>query len=100
MDDIKLFAKNENEREALKHAVRILSHGIWQGKMCHTGNEKWQTTSDRWNGTTKSREDKNAPRKENIQILGHFEGWYHQTSGDERKKLSQENQKATWDNII
>ena len=37
MDDIKLFAKYEKELETLIHALR---------NMCHTSNEKQQTTSD------------------------------------------------------
>ena len=37
MDDIKLFAKNENELETLIHAVRIYSQDIWM----EFGIEKW-----------------------------------------------------------
>ena len=61
MDDIKLFAKNEKELETLIHAVRIYSQGIWMEfgikKMCHAHHEKWQTTYDWRNGTTKSRQN-------------------------------------------
>ena len=61
MDDSKLFAKNLKELETQTHAVRIYSQDvgmkIWQRKICHASNEKWQTTSDGLNGTTKSRQD-------------------------------------------
>ena len=44
MDDIKLFAKNEKERETLVHAVRIYSKDIGMEfgleEMCHVCNEK------------------------------------------------------------
>ena len=58
MDYIKIFAKNEKELETLINAVRVycqdtgMEFGI---KMCHASNEKWQTTSDWRNGSTKSR---------------------------------------------
>ena len=55
MDDMKLFAKNEKELENLIHAGH--QDGIQHRKMCHASNEKWQTTPDRRNGTTKSRQD-------------------------------------------
>ena len=49
MDDIKLFSKNEKELETLIQAVRIYSQDIGMEfgieKMCHSCNEKWQTTS-------------------------------------------------------
>ena len=32
-------------------------NGIWNRKMYHACNEKWQMTYNRRNGTTKSRED-------------------------------------------
>ena len=38
-------------------------NGIWHRKICNARNDKWQTTSDWWNGTTKSRQDQNARRK-------------------------------------
>ena len=61
IDDIKLFAKNEIERETLIHAVRIYiqrhRNGIWHRKICFASNEKWKTTSNWCNGTTKSRQD-------------------------------------------
>ena len=40
--------------------------------MCHASKEKQKTTPDRRNGTAKSRQDYNARRKGNIQILGHL----------------------------
>ena len=43
-------------------------------------HEKWQTTSNWRNRTTKSRQDQNARRKRDLQILGHLGGWHHQTS--------------------
>ena len=60
MDDIKLFAKNEKEQETLIHAVRIYSQDIGMEfgiEKCAMLNEKWQTTSNWRNGTTKSRQD-------------------------------------------
>ena len=57
MNGIKLFAKNEKYLETLSQAVRIQSghrNGIWHWNMCHVSHEKWQTTSDWRNGTTKS----------------------------------------------
>ena len=58
MDDIKLFAKNEKKKmKTLIHTARIYSQGrrnrIWHRKMCHASNEKWQTTSNCWNGNNK-----------------------------------------------
>ena len=47
--------------------------------------KKWQTKSNRRNGNTKSRQNKNARREKNVQILGHLGGWHHQISGDEIK---------------
>ena len=61
MDDIKLFAKNETELETLIHAVRIYSQDIGMefgiGKCAMLVIEKWQTTYDWRNGTTKSRQN-------------------------------------------
>ena len=56
MDDIKLFAKNEEEFETLIHAVRIYSQDKWvefSKEKCSMYNEKRQTTPDGRNGTTK-----------------------------------------------
>ena len=55
--------------------------------MRHTRNEKRETTHDWSNWKTKSRKNKNAQGKENLQILGHIGNWHHQTSADERKNL-------------
>ena len=59
IDDIKLLAKNKKELETLIHAVRIYSQDIGMefGKMCHARHEKWQTTYDWRNRTTKSRQN-------------------------------------------
>ena len=61
MDGIKLFAKNERELETLINAVRIYSQDIVMEfgteKMCHARHEKWKTTCDWRNGTTKSRQN-------------------------------------------
>ena len=51
VDDIKLFAKNEKGLETLIYTVRIYSRDIGM----EFGVKKWQTTSNWWNGTTKSR---------------------------------------------
>ena len=48
-------------------------------------NEKWEMTHDRRNQTAKSRKNKYALRKGNLQILGNIGSWHHQTSGNERK---------------
>ena len=57
MDDIKPFAKNEKELETLIHTVRIYSYvhrnGIWHRKVYNACNEKWQTTANWRDGTTK-----------------------------------------------
>ena len=55
-DDIKLLAKKEKELEALRHTVRIYSQdiGIKFGIEKCAMHEKWQTTYDWQNGTTKS----------------------------------------------
>ena len=55
IDDIKLFAKNEKELEALIQSGH--RNGIWHRKMCNACNEKWQTTCNWRNGTTKSKQD-------------------------------------------
>ena len=60
---------------------------IWHRKMHHAGNEKRQTTPDGWKVTTKSRQNWNVRRKENLLIIGDLERWHLQTGGDERKKL-------------
>ena len=68
MDDIKLFAKNEKELETLIQAGR---------KTRHANNEKWVTTHVERYGTTKSRKNQNARRKENLQILENIENRHH-----------------------
>ena len=60
----------------------------------YASNEKQQTTSDWWNGTTMSRHDKNARKKGNVQILGHLGGWHHQTSQEERTYQKQIDQRT------
>ena len=98
MNDIKLFAKNEKELETRIHTVRIYSQdigdGIWHRKMRSARHEKWQTTSNWRNRTTKSRQDQNARRKRDLQILRNLGGWHHQTSGNEKQNsetISQKN---------
>ena len=56
MDDIKLLAKNEKELETLIQTVRIYSQDIAMefGIMRHACNEKWKTTNDGRNPTSKS----------------------------------------------
>ena len=56
VDDIKHFSKNEKELEALIKTMRIYSQHIGMElgiKMQHACNEKWQTTYDESNRTTK-----------------------------------------------
>ena len=97
MGDIKLFAKNEKGLETVIHAFRIYSLDIGR----EFGIEKCAMLvmkSGKWNGTTKSRQNYNARRKLNLQILGYFGGWHHQTNATERhdpKRISQENKKTT-----
>ena len=97
-DDIKLFAKNENELETLIHTVRIYSRdigmefGIEKCAVLVMKSGKRQLID----GMELPNKDKikNARRKRNLQILGHLGGWHHQTSGNERKnseRISQEN---------
>ena len=54
--------------------------------MFHVNKEKWKTTNDGRNRTTKSRKNQNAKRKENLEILGNIGSGHHQTCGDGRKK--------------
>ena len=41
--------------------------------MCHANNEKWKTTNDRRNRTTKSRKIRMPPKKEMYEYLGILE---------------------------
>ena len=60
LDDIKLFAKNEkkngNSNTRCWNVQSGQRNGIWHRKMCQARHEKWQTTYDWRNGTTKSRQ--------------------------------------------
>ena len=59
------FAKNEKELETLIQTVRIYSQDIGMEfgiKMHYASKERWQTTHDGRNGTTKSRENQNTRR--------------------------------------
>ena len=59
LDYFKLFAKNKKELETLIQGGEKIQpeqrDGIWQRKMRLSCNEKWETTHDRRNGTTKTR---------------------------------------------
>ena len=96
MDDIKVFAKNEKELKTLIHAIRIYSQeigmefGIEKCAIIVMKRGKRHITD----GMDVPNQDKSSRRKRNLQILGHFEGWHHQTNGKERqnsKRISQEN---------
>ena len=66
--------------------------------MSHDSNEKREKTQDRRNWTTKSKQNQNARRKGNLQILANIGSWKHQTSVDERKfflKVSQKKQNTS-----
>ena len=67
MDDIKMFAKNENGWETLMLAVMIYSDDIGMEigdrKMCHANNKKRKMANDGRKRTTKSRKNQNARRK-------------------------------------
>ena len=86
MDDIKLFAKNEKELEILIQAATIYSENIGM----EFGIEKctmlvMKMRNNRRNRTTKSRNNQNTRRKENLQILRNIGSGHHHTSGFERK---------------
>ena len=49
--------------------------------MCHVNNEKWKTTNEGRNRTTKPRKNQIVQRKGNLQILGNIGSRQHQTSG-------------------
>ena len=62
--------------------------------MCHVRHEKWQTTLTDGIEQPKSRQDQNARRKRDQQILRNLGGRHDQTSGNEKqnsKRISQEN---------
>ena len=107
MDDIKLFAKNEKELVTLIHAVRIYSQdigmefGIQKCAMLVMKSGKRHMTE----GMELPNHDKirTHEKKWNLQILGDLGGWHHQTSANERhdpKRISQENEKTTWDKTL
>ena len=71
--------------------------------MCYVSNEKREMTHDRRNRKTDSSEYQNIQKKESLQIIGNIGSWHHKTNGKEGKKekrVSQKNQKATWDKPI
>ena len=55
--------------------------------MCSARHEKWQSTSNWRNRTTKSRQDQNARRKRDLQIVRNLGGRHHQTSRNEKQNL-------------
>ena len=73
MDNIKLFAKNEQELETLKQRIRIYSQeiGIKFGieKCAMLIMKKGNNGMDR---TVRSRKNQNTWRKGNLQVLGNF----------------------------
>ena len=89
MDDIKLFAKNEEELETLKQAVRIYSEEIGM----KLSIEKWARLIMK-SGKQEMTEGIKLPNQEkirtlregNLQILGNIRSGHHQTCEDERKK--------------
>ena len=60
-------------------------NGIWHRKMGQASNKKRLTKPDGRNRTTKSKQDLNAQRNGNLEILGHFGSRHHQTSVNEKK---------------
>ena len=86
MDDIRLFAKNENEQETLIHTVRIYSQdigmefGIEKCAMLVMKSGKRHMTG----GMELPNHDRIRTLEENetLQILGHLRGWQHQTSAN------------------
>ena len=88
MDDIELFAKNENELETLiqnKNTQSGYRNGIWYRKICHDNNEKRKKINTGRNRTTKSREHQNSWHEGNLPVLRNIGSRNHQTSGDENK---------------
>ena len=73
MDDLKLFAKSEDQLESLINTVRILSddihnNGIWIIKVCYFDYEKRKDAKNRRNhgNTVKSLEEGTAYKYLNI----------------------------------
>ena len=82
---LKIWRENRiNNNENIQSRYR---NGIRHQKMRHASNEKWGTTHDRKNRTTKSRKNQNARRKGNLQIFGNIESWHPQTNGDKETNL-------------
>ena len=89
MDDIKLFAKNEKELETLIQTVRIYSQdikmefGIEKCAMLVMKSDKRHMTE----GVELPNQEKlrTLGEKKNLQILGNFRSWRHQTNENERK---------------
>ena len=92
IDDIKLFAKNEKELETLIQAVRIYSQdvgmefSIERCKAMKSSKRKMMESMEQPN-QEKKKKNKNARRKENVQVLENIGSRYHQTRGGERKIL-------------
>ena len=49
--------------------------------------------SGKWNRTTKSREDRNARRKRDLQIFRNLGGWHHRTSRNEKQNSKRRTRK-------
>ena len=88
-DDIFFFAKNEKELENLIQIMGIYSQDTGmefrREKLHYANNEKWKTTQDGRNRTTKSSSNQNARSKGNLQILDDIWSWHHQANGNEQK---------------
>ena len=65
--------------------------------MRHANNEKWETTHDRRNRTTKSRKNQNVKKKWNLPTLGNKQ---MEMKEKNEKRATKENQKATRDKTI
>ena len=77
MDDIKRFAKNERELETLntdrENIQSRYRNGVLHREMRRTSNEKWETTHDRRNRTTKSRKKlKHSEKRKPINTWGYW----------------------------
>ena len=70
--------------------------------MCHASNEKWQTTYDWRNGTTKSDKIRTLGEKDTYKYLGLLEAdTIKQVEKKTKfKRISQENKKSTRDKTI
>ena len=102
MDDMKLFAKNEKELVTLIQSMWIYSQDMgmefWIEKCAMLIMKIGKRYMTEGIEQPKSRKNKNAPGKGNVQILGNIGSGHHQVEMKER--VSQENEKTTRNETI